>query len=385
MTDRPDAPDLPTAIEAALPEALATLPTDLPPPPALDAAVLAVSSTHTPPPAPGWPRWTTAVALAAGVLLGVGLPSARETAVVLTPGAHLIEGPARVTLPGGTLLLDGTAAVRFDDIMEPVAGGARDTARTPPLPEPSMFTARDLLATSGGAAVTLAVLTGAGTWTASDMPEERPVRAGEALRVAAPDTPRPPTPVAAVTRAPITGEGIDDPADLRRENDALKASLAERDFEVKALRGQLAAYGGAVSEWPDDLPEAFEPERFTSWAEAVMAEVPGFGITEVDCGEFPCLVHIEATGDAPRTEDGAIDWEAAADAFQDQRPAGVTDDDKLALGISVQESEDDDGRVSSLMTLYNVPKDRMNDGVQERMQVRTRDAAQRLPEAQTIQ
>ena len=92
---------------------------------------------------------------------------------------------------------------------------------------------------------------------------------------------------------------------------------------MKALRGQLAAYGGTAAEWPDDLPEPFQPEPFTHWAETVTADLPGFDLMEVDCGEFPCLVVIEPGPDAPRTEDGSIDWHAAGEVFQTTPPPGT--------------------------------------------------------------
>jgi len=374
MTDHPDLHD---RIENALPEALAALPADLPPPPELDAAVLATA----PPIRRGWPRWTAPIALAAGVLLGIGLAPSSAPTLTLTPGAHHIEGPATVVVPGGTLHLDGTAAIQFSQATEPNPGTVRDTPRTPATPEPTMFTPRDLLAAGSGAAVTIAILAGTGTWSASDASPDHVLTTGDALQVA---------PNRKVVRTVAVPPTTEDPqtlpaakeqlAALRQRNTELEEARDALDFEVKALRGQLSAYGATATEWPDDLPDPYRPEPFTEWAESVIADVPGFAIAEVDCSEFPCLVLVESGPDAPLAEDGSIDWDAAGRAFADQKPPGVPEDTESSAGISVMETNKD-GERSGVMVLYNAPDSHMADGIQERLQVRTRDAAQRLAEA----
>jgi hypothetical protein len=375
MTHRPEDAELTEAIEQALPDALAALPDMLPPPPHLDAAVLARPSRA---PRPGWKRWTLPAVLVAGVLLGVlGSPAPRPS-LVLTDGSHRLEGPATVVLPGGVLELDGVVAVQIEGSREPAGGAVRGRGRTPPTLDPTMFSTRDLLAASSGATVTLALLAGTGTWTPSNASASSPLVTGEPLKVvtatAGPMTENEPLTGTVQMSAPSV-----DPTTLEAENEELREQVAALDFEVKALRGQLSAYGGTIAEWPDDLPEAFQPEAFTQWAESVAAEVPGFSITEVDCNEFPCLVLILPDADAPLKEDGSIDWHAAGRAFQDERLPGLGEDERSSMGISVMET-DDDGDRSGVMALYSLPEDHMTDMVQERLQVRSRDASQRLAE-----
>jgi len=375
MTSRPPDSadnDVEQAIFDTLPDALGALSTEDTPPPGLDARVLT-----TPPTAPAW--WRPVLAVAAGVLLGIGIGGALATtpAHTLTPGRHIVQGPAELKVPGGVLALDGVVYV---DLREPGGSVVRAGGHQDPDPRMSpMPTSRDLIAAAAGAGVTFAVVQGTAAWTADGSEATTPIAQGEALTVKAGSAvPKAHQRVVVQTDGPTPtpAAGSRSVAELEDENAQLREELDALTFELKATQGQLAAYGAVATDWPDDLPEGFRPDPFSDWAEELVADIPGYSLAEVDCTEFPCLVVVQADADAPTKADGSVDWKVAAEAMQGENPPGVADGDKTSTGISIMEM-DNDGERTGLMVMYTAPEGHIDDSVKGRLEVRTREAAER--------
>lgn len=88
------------------------------------------------------------------------------------------------------------------------------------------------------------------------------------------------------------------PADLPACVDQLDAL----SVQLAVLEKQLAAYGGARAEWPDDAPAAVRPEAVRAWLEEEMQGEP-VSLETLDCDEYPCVaVFRYAEGQPTSTE-----------------------------------------------------------------------------------
>ena len=86
---------------------------------------------------------------------------------------------------------------------------------------------------------------------------------------------------------------------LTAELDAIHAELATERFAGELIRGRLEAVEGVPSEWPEQVPDALQPERFVTELVAPLAALPDVEVAGVDCTEYPCIAALRYTGDDP--------------------------------------------------------------------------------------
>ena len=324
----------------ALCGALDALPTALPPPPALDAAVLqAVAQQRGRYAAPQRSaRWTpgTGWALAAAALLAVGaagligrLPDGAPEALVLVSGAQVIEGAAVAleTAQGERVVVSGRALVQ----VEPPARWLREERQLPSGEEGEMT--RYLLAAGAGAALTVVVyegtarITPAGgteadtvTVTAGQQQTFSPLRRQQEAHTA--------------PAAGGGGMGASAP-DLEAELAALREEVAALRLERDLQSGALKAMAGEPQDWPESVPEAFREAAFSEGIRDLVASRPALELIGVDCEEFPCLAIV-------RDHSGDDAWmNTLRDAASEQWD-GVED---LGMGMWIsQDRSDEEGR-----------------------------------------
>lgn len=207
------------------------------PPPGLNARIL---QRHARARRPwGW----AAIALAAGLLLGLGLGPLREAPVVgleLDDGLRVV-GRARLAAGGARVDIDGDASVRSPPLAVEVRGG-RAVVRTP-----------------------------TGTTTLGP---------GDRFGLAAPEPPP--------SAPPLHDQPGTDPRIAELE---LKVRLLE-----EMLQAQVVEYEGSAIPWPDDLPEDFEPDGFRRNLRLAVEEcAPDVELVGFDCSEPPCLAQLRAS------------------------------------------------------------------------------------------
>lgn len=234
-----------------------------------------------------------------------------------------------------------------------------------------MLTTRDILSAAAGATVTLTVLAGTASWTPDGVANATALTAGDTLTAHADG--RSTTERSRPAQSPPTDVGAS--LTLAEENVRLQEEVEALTFEIQALKGQLTAHGGMTAEWPADLPAAFEPEAFTAWAEDALADLPGLALAEVDCSEFPCLMLIQPTEDAPILTSGVIDWNHYAADFQSLVPPDAGTNISSSIAVHASGSDDPGVIIASVM-----PEDYAGQDISERLEVRSRDAVARLAE-----
>ncbi|MEZ4240068.1 MAG: hypothetical protein R3F59_28750 [Myxococcota bacterium] len=292
-------------------EGLAALP-DLPPPPALDRAVLGEAPRRWPW-RPGsrrrrrrcW-RWGR----------GCGVRRRRRPSVVLVAGDQWVDGQLALVAGDVPVRVDGRARIS----VEPRAAVLRE-----PGPQEVEMDGKQLVgaAVAGGALgalLTVAVYEGTAEVGLADGPVV--VAAGQTQRFdgAAP-APRP---------AP-TGTLSEQVQSLQQENDALRQQLAEAQFTGAVARGQVAATQGDPVPWTDDVPAAMRPEAFEALLKAEVAKHPGFVVQSVECSEFPCVTTILGpTGG---------DWKDGMRGLAEDLSAALGDDVGTWMGMALAETD----------------------------------------------
>jgi hypothetical protein len=275
----------------ALVEDLGHLP-EQPAPPALDARVLAKREPA---------RWAP-LALAALVLLTIGLWRPAPPRVELSHGVQVVDGQAWVEAPWVDVEVDGRVRIA----VEPIEALGRERR-----PEGSMDRTH-VLAALAGALVVVTVERGTAVLHPANA-DEIVVAAGETHVVRSGRSDGAPAPVPA-SPAPITPRPGETPlqtiARLQERVGQLEAELTTARQAGGIARGQLEVEQGAASPWPDDAPAELKPDAFEATVRAAVAKVGGAVVETVDCAEYPCIAVIrplELTEDWPKRFKGLGD------------------------------------------------------------------------------
>lgn len=264
-----------------------------PPPPALDARVVARVVAVDGQPARRAP--IGGLALAAVVLVGIGLGvgvgvgagitrAQRVGEVALADGAARVDGRAELRVGELRIAVDGEAAIT----VEPADGAARVTASGGRM---HGDTGRDgrasrrtaWLAAAAGAAVTVAVFEGRAVVFAGDAPPIT-VPAGSRTTVGRAAKPAPSAP------APTgpTGDLAADNARLTQENALLQTMLSDLELE----------YRGTPVAWTDDIPAVYRQPAFERTVrDAVAACAPDLDVVGFECSEPPCFALLRPSRD----------------------------------------------------------------------------------------
>ena len=237
--------------------------------------------------------WAAAVAAVAAVLvawlsLGAGSPE-----VIVGSGETLLDGQLSLMAGDVSIDLDGRALISVEPV-GPVVRGEQHTFPEDPMNRTA------ILAGLAGVAVTVTVYEGTARVHAHE---------GEAPVTVTPGAPHHVRGgVPAVAALPGPGPARD--AALEARVEALQAELATIEGELATerfgaaiTRGQLKAEQGEPSEWPDEASDALREERIRDELATRLDELEGFGVQEVDCYEFPCIVALHYTGD-----DDTLEW-----------------------------------------------------------------------------
>lgn len=219
---------------------------------------------------PGGPTryWTVAAvvfALAAGVLLGIGL----------APGS---PEPVGIDLRGERVEVDGRATLLRDDVRVDVDGRA-ELSDTPEGVQVRVLQGRATVTPRGGASVEL-----------------EPSQQWQS----------------AVAPAPPSAPVLEDECDTELAETA--ATLERVQVELALARGRLYTHEGEPLAWPDELAPELLPGGFEQVVrDAVEAGVPG-ELLAVDCSEYPCAVLFY------ELHDGTVDrdWEAVLRPLADE-------------------------------------------------------------------
>lgn len=285
------------ATERALDAALGELPAALPVPPGLDAAVLAAAPEVIEPPRArrSWP-WAVGGAAAAALALLLLRPAPPASHALLA-GQTLVEGEGRVEVGALAVRVDGRALVA----VEPPGALARGVEQ-----EVDDMTAKHaMLAALGGAALTVTVYEGS-AWLEGEGDEVIEVLPGESRVVRVPGGAASGEALAGTPRRELersgapSGEAGEDPhARIAQLEDELQALR----FEAAVAKGQLLREVGEPLAWPEDLPEAYEPEAFEDWLEDQVAALGDAEIAAVDCSEYPCVAVVRSLDEGSGWED----------------------------------------------------------------------------------
>lgn len=291
-------PELAAAWETlqALPADLAELP-DIAPPSGLDERVLDRDELR-PRMQRFSRRWGTTAAVAASLAL-LFLWTRPGPATVLVSGTQFVDGQVTVQAAAVQVDVNGRALIE----VEPPEGFVREHGQ-----EVSEMNRNHLLSALAGAVVTVTVYQGAAVLHAEEAPPTT-VAAGESYSVGArsPATapPAPPTTPAVVTAGmtPEEREGV-----LNDEIERLRGELERSRMTGAIARGQLESVEGTPREWPDDLPDVYQPAAFEESIAAALEEVPFGDVETIDCSEYPCFAVV-------RSHDTGDDWGDAVDDF----------------------------------------------------------------------
>lgn len=339
-------------VVSGLPEALADLPEEAPPP-ALDRKVLAAAQPAAR--RQGSSRWVAvagwAVAAAAAV---VALWPDPQPELILAAGQQWVAGEALLRAGDQVVAIDGTALVT----VEPSGGVARGAGA-----EVEMSVRDAVVGALAGAVVTVAVYEGAARiWPASgDATAAEVVTAGEVRQVGASGPDR----QVRLSKAPAGETPEQAVARLSAERDQLAQALEEARFEGALTRGQLAQHQGEPIPWDDTIPAAFRPEAVEKGITAFLADHPELELANLDCDEFPCIATFSPTGAAG----GADPMDFAKDL--PKAYAGALFGDGAAVMASVAAHEGDDGAETRLVSVAAVPADRRDGDWASRAQYRT--------------
>lgn len=338
-------------VVSGLPEALADLPEEAPPP-ALDRKVLAAAKPAVGRSRSGWlavAGW--AVAAAAAV---VALWPDPQPELILAAGHQWVDGEALLRAGDQLIEIDGAALVT----VEPSGGVARGAGA-----EVEMSAREAVVGALAGAVVTVAVYEGtARLWPASgDATAAEVVAAGEVRQVGASGPER----QVRLSKAPAGETPEQAVARLTAERDQLAQALEEARFEGALTRGQLAQHQGEPIPWDDAIPAAFGPEAVEKGITAFLADHPELELANLDCDEFPCIATFSPTAAAG----GADPMDFAKDL--PKAYAGALFGDGAAVMASVAAHEGEDGAETRLVSVAAVPGDRRDGDWASRAQYRT--------------
>lgn len=339
----------------ALPDALASLPLEIPPA-RLDEGILhgprpappvAVAETLPPPepvaaPAP-WRRsslrwFAAAAALAAAVFLVVPRPA---PVVVIEAGLHRVEGRVSVLAGDHRIDVDGATEVH----VEPTRPLARGRGVEVPMKR------SEVLAAGFGALVTVSVIEGSAMLRGPDG-EVEALRSGDTRRwgeergVAGPGR--------------VVQVRSDGPAAAATTPEALAGEVERLRMENALLRGQIANLTGVPQPWPAQLAALYRPEGFEARAKALLGETQGVHLARVDCDEYPCIA-VYRIEDPSRPLDDVL-REPLDDTYGD-------DANIMVWGIR---SMDDNGASYSLAAVAVTPDENADDLDALRTRVNTR-------------
>lgn len=319
---------------SGLPDALAALPSQ-PPPPELDAALL---QAHAPQRGPSQRRLIGALAVA-GALALVGSMALRPIpTVALVGGDQIVDGHVDVVAGRLKIEVDGLARITMEPPAPPVRGGGVDTEE-----DPMKAALSALGGAAGGAAITVAVLQGTAKIHEGQAPTT--LTAGEVREI-------PPAQASVATVEPpraVPGEPPEQTiARLRGQVIELQDQLEAARFSGAVASGQLEAHVGSPQAWPTDLPEGFTPQAMAARVEQVLeAHGDTLALTEMDCSEYPCITVFQ-----PPAGVATDDWHDLA------KPALEALGAELEAGLSVYASKfkGDEGE-AALMGVVLTPPD----------------------------
>ncbi|MFT4627582.1 MAG: hypothetical protein ACI8PZ_006268 [Myxococcota bacterium] len=282
------------------------------------------------PAAPSRAGWiVAALAMAAAVLLTLWPTSA--PVVLLTDGVQWVDGDLTVHAGDAVVEVSGRASIS----VEPPPGFVRESGSK----EDDM---RTIVAALAGAVVTVAVYEGSAMVRAGASDGVR-VEAGE-QHTTAPERKVVVRKGGPPVQAVLGAEPGESPAQtIARLTEALEAAttrLAEADFERAVASGQLAVIQGEPSEWPDDVPDAYQPEAFEEGVRAAIADFPGTELVEVECSEYPCLGAIRLSDD--------IDTQALGESLKEW-VTGALGTDSLSLSMNRSKFVGDEGEADFVL------------------------------------
>jgi ferric-dicitrate binding protein FerR (iron transport regulator) len=310
-------------------EDLNELPEQLPVPPALRATPSRPANRTS--------LWPLAVAAAALLVAGgLWMRPPPVTELALGYGVQAVNGDAVLHIMGVDVAISGRAAVFVepsDDL--PRVGTAEDP----------MTALTHIAAVTAGALITVAVYEGTAAITDTD---------GSTV-VVRPDTPMTvqagharPSPTAPHPSQPV----LQPPQDMSVE--ALEQRVAELELENEGLammatfaQGQLAVVGGEPSEWPLTVPAYQQPERFEAAVLEAIAEIPGASVLDIDCGEYPCIAHIDLD---PNEADAVDDLNAYIEPIGASLTSG---EDNIGVMALVNKSDGSNGQTTTLSMAVN--------------------------------
>ncbi|TNE85462.1 MAG: hypothetical protein EP330_25600 [Deltaproteobacteria bacterium] len=211
------------------------------------------------------PMWGAVAIAAAALLVLPWLRTPTPTRITLSPGSHLIDGNALVSVGDDTVTIDGRARLELaeEEPMKLAVAGA-----------------------AAGALLTVAVYEGSARIAGPS--GEVQLAAGEDWQAP------PPTAVKRVVHGGAPSGPVVSVATLdecKQSVDELSAGLEQAQMEAAFLRGQLATHEGDPVPWPADVPEALLPDNLEA---AFVDAFEGIGaIVSMDCEEYPCIVVVD--------------------------------------------------------------------------------------------
>ena len=292
-------PDVAAAWQAmqGLPDELAALP-DVPPPPALDEAVLSPSRPEVKRFSRRWAPWAAVAACLALAWMWMrpGPP------IVLVQGSQFVQGHALVLAGPTEVEVAGRALIE----VEPPAGFLRVGEQ-----EVNHMNKTHLLAALAGAVITVTVYEGSAVLRAEEAPEIT-VLPGETRSAVRPPAATRATPTDAPRLVRVEVPAGSDPAERERllaeEIGRLRGELEAARLGQVLTRGQLEAHQGTPQPWPEDLADAYRPDAFEEALQEAIQELPFGDLELVDCSEYPCFAVI-------RSHETGEGWQDQVHAF----------------------------------------------------------------------
>jgi hypothetical protein len=339
----------------------------------LDARVLARASGP-----PGRRRWPGLALSAVGGALATAAVAALLVAGTPGPGDYRLIHGAETVSGEGVWLLAGDVRIEVDGeariTVEPQQSVNRTTG-----PEVDMGSSH-WLAAAGGAAVTVAVITGAAMVWPSSGGGPLEIRAGESWSSEAGAQAGGPTPLA-IRVAPGSPEAAAIlSGDLEGATQAALAAEVERlRMESALLKGQLEKYQGSPEPWPTDIAADLRPEAFEATVDGILDDFPDAELVRVDCQEYPCLAVIRARPGAPDTA-AVLKGVAEAMGEQVKSESGTSPDgeDDIERGVmmSIAQRGNDDGTEETIGVLGIIDGSRADPDRQTRTHQRLMDLEQ---------